>query len=84
MSKMRCITTPVNEEPQSKRFFELPLEQKLKWKLNDPKVNQGYTADGAEASGGRDHKECYEHRRFVNALCPSADEMPGFRQTHKA
>lgn len=26
-----------------------------------------------------DHKECYEHRRFANPLCPSASELPGFR-----
>ncbi|KAL2218245.1 hypothetical protein M432DRAFT_640344 [Thermoascus aurantiacus ATCC 26904] len=64
-----------------KRFFQLPLEQKLRWKLNDAKVNQGYTADGAEANGGRDHKECYEHRRTVSALCSSEDELPGFRRT---
>jgi isopenicillin N synthase-like dioxygenase len=56
------------------------LEQKLKWKLNDARVNQGYTADGAEGSAGRrDHKECYEHRRFTNDLCPTEKELEGFR-----
>jgi len=65
----------------SKRFFELPIEKKLSWKLNDPAVNQGYTADGAEAYKGSDHKECYEHRRFYNGLCPTETEFPGFRET---
>jgi isopenicillin N synthase-like dioxygenase len=42
-------------------------------------VNQGYTADGAE--GINDHKECYEHRRFVNALCPDDVHLPAFKAT---
>jgi isopenicillin N synthase-like dioxygenase len=53
----------------------------LTWKLSDPEVNQGYTADGAEANGGVDHKECYEHRRFANPLCPSPSEVSNFKTT---
>lgn len=64
---------------QSKTFFTLPLEEKLKYKLTEAQVNQGYTADGAE--GVRDHKECYEHRRFSNKLCPSESELPNFKST---
>lgn len=44
-------------------------------------MNQGYTGDGDEANGGVDHKECYEHRRYNNDLCPSAAELPDFRAT---
>lgn len=44
-------------------------------------MNQGYTGDGDEANGGVDHKECYEHRRCTNALCPSNTELPGFKDT---
>ncbi|ETN46592.1 uncharacterized protein HMPREF1541_00778 [Cyphellophora europaea CBS 101466] len=65
----------------AKTFFDLPLEDKLKWKLTDASVNQGYTADGAEGNGGIDHKECYEHRRYRNDLCPAEDVLPGFRTT---
>jgi isopenicillin N synthase-like dioxygenase len=65
----------------AKDFFDLPLETKLKWKLVDPVINQGYTADGAEDSGGVDHKECYEHRRFRNDLCPDRSILPNFRET---
>lgn len=64
---------------QSKTFFTRPLEEKLRYKLSDPAINQGYTADGAE--GINDHKECYEHRRFSNELCPSQSALPGFRST---
>ncbi|KAF1993963.1 Clavaminate synthase-like protein [Amniculicola lignicola CBS 123094] len=60
----------------AKSFFELPIDQKLTWKLADPEVNQGYTADGAEANGGIDHKECYEHRRFQNRSCPTESDLP--------
>ncbi|KAF2109375.1 hypothetical protein BDV96DRAFT_604716 [Lophiotrema nucula] len=63
----------------AKSFFALPLSQKLSWKLSDPEVNQGYTADGAEANGGVDHKECYEHRRFANPSCPSSSDLPTFK-----
>jgi isopenicillin N synthase-like dioxygenase len=49
--------------------------------LKDAEVNQGYTGDGDEANGGVDHKESYEHRRFENALCPSAAELPSFKAT---
>ncbi|EXJ91339.1 hypothetical protein A1O1_04451 [Capronia coronata CBS 617.96] len=63
----------------AKTFFELPLAEKLKYKLQDPSVNQGYTGDGAE--GHNDHKEAYEHRRFINARCPDESELPGFRRT---
>lgn len=55
------------------------MERKLNYKLSNAKVNQGYTADGAE--GVNDHKECYEHRRFVNDLCPSETDVSGFRST---
>ncbi|PVI01596.1 Clavaminate synthase-like protein [Periconia macrospinosa] len=65
----------------AKIFFDLPLEKKYSWRLKDAKVNQGYTGDGDEANGGVDHKECYEHRRYNNDLCPSAEELPGFRDT---
>lgn len=64
---------------QAAKFFSLPLSTKLAYKLSDAKVNQGYTADGAE--GVNDHKECYEHRRFANDLCPSDTELSGFRST---
>ena len=64
---------------QADRFFSLPLETKLNYKLSDARVNQGYTADGAE--GINDHKECYEHRRFVNDLCPSDADLAGFKST---
>ncbi|RDW72174.1 clavaminate synthase-like protein [Coleophoma crateriformis] len=63
----------------SKRYFERPLEAKLKETLKDAEVNQGYTPDGAEANGGTDHKECYEHRRFCNDLSPSDEELKGFK-----
>ena len=43
-------------------------------------MNQGYTADGAE-SGRSSHKECYEHRRFANKLCPDESELAGFKST---
>jgi hypothetical protein len=62
---------------QSAQFHGQTLEEKLKYKLNDPSVSQGYTADGAESSdphGGRSHKECYEHRR-VNKLAPAAGDL---------
>ncbi|KAF1952799.1 Clavaminate synthase-like protein [Byssothecium circinans] len=65
----------------AKTFFSLPLQKKAEWRLKDAEVNQGYTGDGDEANGGVDHKECYEHRRFANALCPSAAELPGFKDT---
>lgn len=65
----------------AKTFFELPLPKKMTWKLSDPAVNQGYTADGAEGNGGVDHKECYEHRRFNNPLCPEDGALPGFKKT---
>ncbi|KAK4942569.1 hypothetical protein LTR10_017698 [Elasticomyces elasticus] len=61
----------------AKTFFDLPLSEKLNYKLSEARVNQGYTADGAE--GINDHKECYEHRRFTNALCPDEMRLPGFR-----
>ncbi|KIX07596.1 uncharacterized protein Z518_02249 [Rhinocladiella mackenziei CBS 650.93] len=63
----------------AKTFFELPLTTKLNYKLTEAHVNQGYTADGAE--GINDHKECYEHRRFSNKLCPDESELPGFKST---
>ncbi|PSN59494.1 Clavaminate synthase-like protein [Corynespora cassiicola Philippines] len=65
----------------AKTFFDLPLEKKLDWRLKDAEVNQGYTADGDEANGGIDHKECYEHRRFNNPLCPTEKDLPAFKPT---
>jgi len=56
----------------SKKYFSLPLSEKLSHALRSAKTNQGYTADGAEANGGTDHKECYEHRRYSNLLGPSS------------
>ncbi|CZR66412.1 uncharacterized protein PAC_16313 [Phialocephala subalpina] len=41
----------------SKKYFERPLEAKVRDTLNDAETNQGYTPDGAEANGGTDHKE---------------------------
>ncbi|OAP58820.1 hypothetical protein AYL99_06117 [Fonsecaea erecta] len=64
---------------QAEKFFSLPLSTKLAYKLSSAHVNQGYTADGAE--GVNDHKECYEHRRFTNDLCPSESDLPGFKST---
>ncbi|KAH0835142.1 hypothetical protein AYO21_10307 [Fonsecaea monophora] len=63
----------------AEKFFSLPLSTKLAYKLSSAHINQGYTADGAE--GINDHKECYEHRRFVNDLCPSESELPQFKST---
>jgi isopenicillin N synthase-like dioxygenase len=80
---------------QSKKYFDRPLEEKLKQTLSSAEVNQGYTPDGAEANGGTDHKEvdlqasiafisdtsqCYEHRRFKNELCPTETEFAGFHR----
>lgn len=59
----------------------MPLDEKLKYKLTNASVNQGYTADGVESNGGVDHKECFEFRRFKNDLCPSEDVIPSFRTT---
>jgi isopenicillin N synthase-like dioxygenase len=65
---------------QAKTFFDQPLQEKLRWRLQDAELNQGYTADGDEANGGVDHKECYEHRRFANPCCPADTDLPGFRK----
>ncbi|KAG0649185.1 2-oxoglutarate-dependent dioxygenase ecdK [Hyphodiscus hymeniophilus] len=62
----------------SKKYFDRSLDEKLKQTLSSAAVNQGYTPDGAEANGGTDHKECYEHRRFTNDLCPTDTEVAGF------
>ncbi|KAF3046336.1 hypothetical protein E8E12_002524 [Didymella heteroderae] len=64
----------------AKTFFDQPLQEKLRWRLQDAELNQGYTADGDEANGGVDHKECYEHRRFANPCCPAEADLPGFRK----
>lgn len=59
------------------------MEEKLQHKVVSAAYSQGYTADGAESSdpkGGRSHKECYEHRRFNNDLCPPAGSEDGFRE----
>jgi isopenicillin N synthase-like dioxygenase len=66
---------------QAKTFFDQPLQKKLRWRLQDAELNQGYTADGDEANGGVDHKESYEHRRFTNPCCPAEADLPGFRTT---
>ncbi|KAL3421506.1 hypothetical protein PVAG01_07951 [Phlyctema vagabunda] len=63
----------------SKKYFDRPVEEKLKETLSSAETNQGYTPDGAEANGGTDHKESYEHRRFKNELCPSPEHLSGFR-----
>ncbi|KAL6703748.1 hypothetical protein ACN47E_009129 [Coniothyrium glycines] len=65
----------------AKTFFDLPMEQKSLWRLQDADLNQGYTGDGDESNGGVDHKECYEHRRFRNPSCPTEAQLPGFRRT---
>lgn len=44
-------------ESQSKKYFDRPLDHKMKQTLSDAETNQGYTPDGAEANGGTDHKE---------------------------
>jgi isopenicillin N synthase-like dioxygenase len=76
------IRIPVaTNQHQAKSFFSLPLEKKTTWQLQDASINQGYTPDGAEANGGIDHKESYEHRRFNNPSCPNDTELPGFRKT---
>jgi isopenicillin N synthase-like dioxygenase len=41
---------------QAKSFFDLPLQKKCTWRLQDAELNQGYTGDGDEANGGVDHK----------------------------
>ncbi|KAF2792882.1 Clavaminate synthase-like protein [Melanomma pulvis-pyrius CBS 109.77] len=64
----------------AKRFFSLPIEKKLEWRLLNPEINQGYTADGTEGNGV-DHKECYEHRRFANDSCPTESELQSFKST---
>lgn len=73
------LTPPTSS--QAKTFFDLPLSTKLQYKLRSATVNQGYTPDGLEANGGIDHKECYEHRRFNNALCPPPSVLPDFQST---
>lgn len=55
----------------------MPSTTKSGYALRDAHVNQGYTADGAE--GKNDHKECYEHRRFQNDLCPDNTTLPAFK-----
>ncbi len=71
-----------NNHHQSKTYFGRPLEAKMKDRLVDAAVNQGYTPDGAETNAAKetDHKESYEHRRWNNDLCPSDEELAGFRE----
>ncbi|KAI9053007.1 hypothetical protein LZ554_003277 [Drepanopeziza brunnea f. sp. 'monogermtubi'] len=64
----------------SKRYFDRPLEAKLKETLRDAETNQGYTPDGAETNGGTDHKESYEHRWLKNDLCPDDVELKDFKK----
>jgi isopenicillin N synthase-like dioxygenase len=66
---------------QSKKYFDRPMETKMRDRLTDAAINQGYTPDGAETNSARqtDHKESYEHRRFNNDRCPTDEEMLGFR-----
>jgi hypothetical protein len=54
----------------------------MKEKLVDATINQGYTPDGITRQGGKltNHHESYEHRRFKNDLCPSDEELKGFKQ----
>ncbi|KAH8676482.1 hypothetical protein BGZ60DRAFT_556084 [Tricladium varicosporioides] len=65
----------------SKKYFDRPLEAKMKEKVVSTQTAQGYTADGAESSlkGAISHKECYEHGRFVNNNCPPPGELDGFK-----
>jgi hypothetical protein len=56
------------------------MAEKLNHELQPAKFSKGYTPDGAEGYGGIDHKECYEHRRFINELCPGPSDMQGFKE----
>ncbi|KAF8851243.1 Clavaminate synthase-like protein [Acephala macrosclerotiorum] len=66
----------------SKRYFDRPLEAKMKKRVVSTFTAQGYTADGAESSlkGAVSHKECYEHGRFVSNNCPPPGELDGFKE----
>ncbi|CZR68191.1 uncharacterized protein PAC_18090 [Phialocephala subalpina] len=66
----------------SKKYFDRPIEAKMKEKVVSTFIAQGYTADGAESSlkGAVSHKECYEHSRFVNNNCPPPRELDGFKE----
>ncbi|CAK7227151.1 hypothetical protein SBRCBS47491_006472 [Sporothrix bragantina] len=68
----------------SKSFFEdQSLEDKMQYKVTSAAYSQGYTSNGAESSdpnGGRSWKECYEHRRFNNDLCPAPKTANDFRE----
>jgi len=56
-------------ESQSKKYFDRPLDQKMKQTLSDAETNQGYTPDGAEANGGTDHKEvCLARAENVESI----------------
>jgi isopenicillin N synthase-like dioxygenase len=74
--------THANNHHQSKKYFDRPLETKMKDRLVDAAVNQGYTPDGAGTNNAKetDYKESYEHRRWNNDLCPSDGELAGFRE----
>ena len=66
---------------QSKKYFDRPIEEKMKEKVVSTQTAQGYTADGAESSlkGAVSHKECYEHSRFINNNCPKEGELAEFK-----
>ena len=56
------------------------MKEKLERELQPAKFSQGYTPDGAEGYEGIDHKECYEHRRFTNELCPGSSNMERLKE----
>ena len=70
---------------QAKTFFDQPLQTKLRWRLQDAELNQGYTADGDEANGGVDHKESYEHRLkpFLNFHPKKIQTLTLIERSHK-
>ncbi|RFU34734.1 hypothetical protein B7463_g1621, partial [Scytalidium lignicola] len=65
----------------SKKYFDRPIEEKMKEKVVSTQTAQGYTADGAESSlkGAVSHKESYEHGRFVNNNLPKDGELADFK-----
>jgi isopenicillin N synthase-like dioxygenase len=59
------------------------LDFKNRYAIRDPTENQGYSEQSSfwksRHPAGRtikkDYKEAYEHRRFINKLCPTAEEI---------
>ncbi|KAK5057669.1 hypothetical protein LTR84_011670 [Exophiala bonariae] len=69
----------------AKDFFDLPLDFKQRYALRDPTENQGYSAQGKDMGFDheskamkKDYKEAYEHRRYKNELCPTAEELAAY------